>query len=427
MAMPVVFSMVITIIYNIADTFFISQTQNTALVAGVSLCAPIFTILMAFGNIFGQGGSSLLSRLLGQNDKENMHRVSSFCFYISLLFGAGMTLLMLVFHTPFLHALGAAEDTISYASDYYMVMAIGAPFLVASFIHSNLLRCEGMAVASMIGSIGGALINIILDPILISGFHMGAKGAAVASVIGYICSDIYYLVIVLKKSRILSVKFSEVKVQPDHMIQIFAVGTTAAVSNWMSSLCQIVTNHFLLAYGSEKIAAMGIALRVSMIVLLIITGLSFGGAPLIGYHFGAQKKEELKKLLKFMFTFIGSVALILTLILMLSAPWAISLFLNDASIVTAGSLMLRLQVMTMVFGAVVLIITIIFQASGKAVDAMIMSLSRQGVIFLAVITLTSKLLGYNGILAAQPIADVISAALGLFLLYKNFYLKHLAG
>lgn len=425
MAMPVVFSMVITIIYNIADTFFIAQTQNTALVAGVSLCAPIFTILMAFGNIFGQGGSSLLSRLLGQDDVENMHHVSSFCFYIAIIFGVGMAALMLIFHTPFLHLLGAAEDTMEYASEYYVVMAIGAPFLVTSFIHSNLLRCEGMAMESMIGSVGGAVINVILDPILISGLHMGAKGAAVASVFGYFCSDIYYLVVVLKKSRILSVKFSEMKVLKDHAVQIFAVGTTAAVSNWMSSLCQIVTNHYLLNYGSDKIAAMGIALRVSMIVLLIVTGLSFGGAPLIGYNFGAQKKAELKKLLKFMFTFIGSVTLVLSAILLIAAPYAISMFLTDTTIVTAGTLMLRLQVVTMVLGAIVLIATIVFQASGKAMDAMIMSLSRQGVIFLVVIFITSKVAGYNGILAAQPVADVISAALGLFLLYKHFYVPFL--
>lgn len=278
---------------------------------------------------------------------------------------------------------------------------------------------------SMIGSVGGAVINIILDPILISGLHMGAKGAAIASVFGYFCSDIYYLVIVLKTSRILSVKFSEWKVSKDHAMQIFAVGTTAAVSNWMSSLCQIVTNQFLLTYGSDKIAAMGIALRVSMIVLLIVTGLSFGGAPLIGYNFGAQKKAELKKLLKFMFTFIGGVALILTVILMVAAPYAISMFLTDTAIVSAGTLMLRLQVLTMVLGAVVLITTIVFQASGKAADAMVMSWSRQGIIFLVVIFITSKVAGYTGILIAQPVADVISAALGVFLLYKHFYVPFL--
>lgn len=425
MAMPVVFSMVITIIYNIADTFFIAQTQNTALVAGVSLCAPVFTILMAFGNIFGQGGSSLLSRLLGQNDVENMHHVSSFCFYISLIFGLGMGVLMLVFHTPFLHLLGAAEDTISFASEYYTVMAIGAPFLVASFIHSNLLRCEGMAMESMVGTVGGAVINVILDPILISMFHMGARGAAIASVFGYFCSDVYFLLIVLKKSRILSIRFSEMKVVKDHAIQIFAVGTAAAVSNWMSSLCQIVTNQFLLNYGSDKIAAMGIALRVSMIVLLVVTGLSFGGAPLIGYYFGAQKKEDLKKLLKFMFTFIGSVTLVLTAVLLLAAPFASGMFLTDAAIVAEGTLMLRLQVATMILAAVVLIVTIVFQASGKAGDAMMMSLSRQGVIFLVVIAITSRIAGYHGILAAQPVADVISAAFGLFLLYKDFYVPFL--
>ena len=168
MALPSVFGLMVSVVYNLADTFFIAQSNDTALIAGVSLCAPVFTALMAFGNIYGQGGSSLISRLLGQDDREGTGRVSSFCFYVALTTGVVLAALMMLFRVPLLGILGATAETMPHAQAYYTVLAIGAPATVLNFIHSNLVRCEGMATQSMIGSIGGTVINIILDPILIT-------------------------------------------------------------------------------------------------------------------------------------------------------------------------------------------------------------------------------------------------------------------
>ena len=155
LSLPLVLSMTVSLIYNLADTFFVAQTQNTNIVAGVSLCAPLFTTLMALGNIFGQGGSSLISRLLGKNDTTATRRVSAFCFWGAILIGALMGFIMLLFRTPLLYVIGANEETFNFARDYYTWLAIGAPALVLSFIHSNLLRSEGMSKESMIGTMGG--------------------------------------------------------------------------------------------------------------------------------------------------------------------------------------------------------------------------------------------------------------------------------
>ena len=174
MALPSVFGLMVSVVYNLADTFFIAQSNDTALIAGVSLCAPVFTALMAFGNIYGQGGSSLISRLLGQDDREGTGRVSSFCFYVALTTGVVLAALMMLFRVPLLGILGATAETMPHAEAYYTVLAIGAPATVLNFIHSNLVRCEGMATQSMIGSIGGTVINIILDPILITTVGWGA-------------------------------------------------------------------------------------------------------------------------------------------------------------------------------------------------------------------------------------------------------------
>ena len=200
LSLPLVFSMVITLIYNLADTFFVAQTNDTNIVAGVSLGMPLFTLLMALGNIFGQGGSSLISRLLGQDNRQDIRRVSSFCFYVTIFTGIIIAVLMLVFRIPLLYVIGADAETFSHASDYYVFLAIGAPITMLSFIHSNLLRSEGMSKESMIGTVLGALVNIVLDPIFISVIGWGAAGAAIATVIGYLCSDIFFIIIVMKKA-----------------------------------------------------------------------------------------------------------------------------------------------------------------------------------------------------------------------------------
>ncbi len=426
-SLPVVFSMVVSIVYNVADTFFISQTQNTALVAAVSLCAPCFTTLMALGNIFGQGGNSLISRYMGQGNDDDIRRVSSFCLYAAITVGlvAGMALLAL--RVPVLRLFGATHQTMQYALDYYVVLSLGAPLCVLTFIHSNLLRSEGLAMESMVGTVGGAVINIVLDPIFISGLGLNATGAATATVIGYAFSDLYFLVVVHKRSRVLSLNVKDARVTMQQAGQVFAIGTSAALANLMQSVCMILMNQFLLPYGNDKIAAMGIVLKVSMIVLLVVTGFSFGGAPLMGYYIGAKDGRRLRQLLRFATILLCSLALLMSLTLIVLAPAAMQVFLKDPGVVRDGALMLRLQVLGMVCAAVVLLVTNLFQAAGKPVESLLLSVSRQGVVFLAVILVVQHVAGYVGILAAQPIADLLSAALAGILYFLRFRTREADG
>ena len=234
LAMPLVFSMVVSLIYNLADTFFVAQTNNTALVAGVSLATPLFTLLMAVGNIFAQGGSSLISRYLGQQDRQAVRRISCFCFYTTILVGVVIGVVMLLFRRPILGVLGADDQTFPHASAYYFYLALGAPILILSFIHSNLLRSEGMSRQSMIGTILGAVINIVLDPIFISGLGLGAAGAAIATIIGYLGSDLYFLAVVLRRSKVLSVLPAEYGASPRQVVQILTVGIILARTYYKS-------------------------------------------------------------------------------------------------------------------------------------------------------------------------------------------------
>ena len=416
MAFPVVLGLVVTLIYNLADTFFIAQTNDTNLIAGVSVCAPVFTTLMAFGNIFGQGGSSLISRLLGVNDYENVAHVSSFCFYIAIATGVVLAVLMTIFSTPLLSLLGANADTLPHARSYYTALSVCSPIIVVSFIHQSFVRCEGLATESMFGTVLGAVINIILDPILITVLNMGAMGAAIATVIGYLCSVLYFLLLLNKKSRCLSVKLSGYHISVRLLRQILGIGVTAALSNLMQSLTVIIINHFLLSYGNDKIAAMGIVLKINMIAQLMLTGFAFGGVPLFGYLYGAGQGKELKKLVRFCLGFLSGLSVVLTVVLCLFAAPIMGLFLKDAFLISTGTEMLRWQVVSALFAGIVLLMTVLFQATGKVIPSFVMSISRQGVVFIAVLFICVKLFAYQGVLMAQAVADVISTMFAIALL-----------
>lgn len=353
LSLPLVFSMVVTLIYNLADTYFVAQTNDTNIVAGVSLGMPVFTLLMALGNIFGQGGTSLISRLFGQKDRQGMEHASSFCFYITGFLGILIAGFMLIFRIPLLHVIGASTETFAHASDYYIYLAIGAPAVMLSFIHSNFLRSEGMSKESMAGTVLGAVINIILDPVFISVLGLGASGAAIATVIGY-----------------------------------------------------------------DKIAAMGIVLKVNMIALLLLTGFAFGGQPLFGYYYGSNDKKRLSKLLRFCFSFISIIAAALTAIIFVAAPFLMKCFMDNESIITDGTAMLRWQVITMVLVGVILLMTIIFQSMGKVAGSFILSVSRQGIVFLITLVIAYRTLGYMGIILSQAVADLLTAIIAI-LLFKN--------
>ena len=417
LALPVVFSMVVSLVYNMVDTYFIAQTGNTNLVAGVSLSAPVFTLMIALGDIFGLGGSSVISRLFGEKKDEDGKRLSVFCFYAAILCGIVVTIVMMMLREPILYVLGADQDTISYASGYFTYIVLGAPFIILSFTPSNLLRTEGFATAAMTGNILGAVVNMILDPVFISVLGLGAAGAAIATVIGNIFADLFYVWFLLKKSRRLSINPAGFHIHIAEVGQILAIGIPASITNLMQSIGIALTNRSLLTYGNDRVAAMGIVMKVNLIAVLILVGFAFGAQPLIGYNYGAKNHARLKEILRFCYEFECGVAAVLAGALSLAAPAMKGLFMQDASIIEIGVPMLRMQQMGMVFTAVVLVTTCTFQSAGKAVGAFLLSVSRQGVVFAAVLFIASKTFAYSGVLMAQAVSDLLTAILAVILLH----------
>ena len=423
MALPVVLSMLVSLVYNMVDTWFLAQTQNTALVAGVSLCAPMFTLMVAMGDIFGLGGSSLISRLLGQGEKQRVRHVSAFCCYGAILWGVLIGAVMLLLRHPILSLLGAKSDTMDSAMAYYCYLALGAPAIIFTLVPSNILRTEGMAVASMVGSITGALVNIVLDPIFIFGLNMGAGGAALATVLSNVVSAVMFIVLLCTKSRRLSMGLRDCSVQGAELREILVIGFPASITNLMQSFAMTLTNRFLLPYGTENVAALGIALKVNMIVMLILVGFAFGAQPLLGYNYGANNRDRLRGILKFDILVELVFSAVMTVLFLIAAPQIIRIFMSDESVIRAGSRILRCMVITMPLMGIILVCTTLFQAAGKGMPAFLLSISRQGVALLLCMVVLSWLFGFYGVILAQAAADVVSVLLSLVLLKRSNIFK----
>ena len=418
LALPVVLSMMVSLVYNMVDTYFIALTGKQELVAGVSLAAPIFTLMIAFGDIFGLGGSSLISRLFGEKREEEAERASAFCLWAAIGFGIFVTIVLLVFRTPILKLLGTDAATFEYAGDYYTWIAVGAASIILGLVPSNILRTEGLATQAMAGSILGSIVNIILDPVFIFGLGQGAAGAAMATVIGNVIADVYYIYVMNKKAKRLSVSLKEIKIPGTMIRDILVIGIPASITNLMQSIMIMITNHYLIAYGTDKVAAMGIALKANMISAFILVGFAFGGQPLVGYNYGARNKKRLKEILRFAYLFEAGLALVFTISISVFAPAIIKIFMNQSDIITNGAMMLRFQQLGMVFMAVTLVSTCVCQSVGSAAGAFVLSISRQGVLYAVLLIVLNGIFGYTGIVATQACADVLTAVIALAIIRK---------
>ena len=417
LSVPVVLAMVLNVVYNMVDTWFISMTGDANLVAGVSICGPIFVLSVAIGDIWGLGGSSLISRLLGKKQDGEAGEVSSFCLYAA--FGTGLVFMaaMLLFRDPVLHLLGANDASMPHATSYYSWIALGTPFIILSMIPNNELRTEGLATLGMWAAIAGTVANLILDPLLIFTLKMGAGGAALATSLSNVLSCALYVLIIRKKCRVVTVEFRKAGKGGRNIGEILRIGIPASVTNITFSLSMMITNRALEPYGNENIAAMGIAMKINMICLMTLIGFAFGGQPLFGYCYGSRDYPRFRKTLRFAFLLEFGLGAGFAAVLFFAAPFLIRLFLEDSKVIASGTEMLRYMQISSLLVGVPLVSTCVCQAVGHASGALILSLSRQGVLFLAAITLLSSWLGFTGILLAQPATDLQTGILASVIIF----------
>lgn len=419
LALPVVLGMVASMIYNLADTFFVAQTGNADLVAGIALGSPLFSFMLAIGDIFGLGGSAVISRVLGKHDYQQSARISSFCFYAAIALSLVLTVLLLVFEAPILTLLGATNATRPYIADFYRVLVLGSTFIIVSLVPGNIIRTEGLAQLSMIATVSGTILTIILDPLFLFGFHWGAAGVASANVLGFAVNT-GLLVIFMRRAKSLSLAPNQAHISRPTFKAVVAVGIPASLTNLTQSFGLMLLNSYLAAYGAQAVAAMGIVQKIYMVVMMVMIGFAFGAQPLIGYNYGAKNWPRLRATLRFDLKIEGGYALVCAILLIIFAPQLIALFMNQPTIVAMGTVMLRAILITTPLVGFILVFTTVFQSVGNGTSALIMALARQAVLLGLAIVILAYFFGLTGIIWAQPVADVLTYLLGGWLYRRAF-------
>nr|WP_191384103.1 MATE family efflux transporter [uncultured Lachnoclostridium sp.] len=418
MAIPSVISSLVTVLYNMADTFFVGQTGDALQVAAVSLTNPIFILFMAFANMFGMGGSAAASMALGQKNERRVRQVSSFVTYASLIVGVLFAVILLVFTGPVLSLFGADAQTYEYARGYTVYVAVGAPFIIWSAAASFVVRAEGASREAMVGSMIGTIANIVLDPIFISGFGMGAAGAAIATTIGNIMASVYYLWYFLQRSRSMSLSPRDFSCRDGILRGVCATGLPTAIFSALMSVSTIVLNQILVSYGNAPVAAIGIVFKANMFITFLQMGLANGVQPLLGYSYGAGSRDRFREVESFTKKCCVVVGVAATALFFVAREPIIRLFISDDDVVRYGVAMLVAYMVSGPFIGLLFVNMNCMQSVEHALPATVLSVMRQGVLLIPLFYLLEAMAGLDGVICGQAITDYIAVLLSI-IIWRN--------
>lgn len=410
-ALPAMAAMLMVLIYNLADTFFIGQTHDDLQVAAVSLATPVFLIFMAVGTVFGIGGTSVISRAMGQGRQDHAKKVCSFCMWGCVAVGAAMSAFFLLFMDEILGWIGATPDTWDYAKTYLTIVSCCGPFVLIGNCYSNVIRAEGQSGKAMMGQLIGNLLNVVLDPLLILVFGWDIAGAAVATVIGNVVGAGYYILYFLRGSSTLSIRLKDFALGGGVCSGILAIGIPASLGSLLMSVSQIIVNALMTDYGDMALAGIGVAMKVTMMTGMVCIGFGQGIQPLLGYCVGAKLWERFKKVMKFSLVFSLALSVVMTGVCYLFTNGIVSAFLTDPAAFDYAVQFSRILLTTSFLFGAFYVLSNALQAMGAATAALIVNLSRQGIIYIPALFILKAALGASGLAWAQPVADLLSTAL----------------
>ena len=414
LSLPTIISMLVTSFYNMADTFFVGRidTQSTAAV-GVAFSAMAFIQAVSF--FFGHGSGNYISRCLGAKHYEDAERMAATGFFSAL--GAGVLIAVLgnVFITPISRLLGSTETILPYTVAYLRVIFLGAPFLLGSFVLNNQMRFQGSASVSMIGITAGAVLNIVLDPVLIFGFHMGVAGAAWATSFSQMVS--FILLCILSTRTPIHVRITRFTPTVHYFSNIFRGGVPSLCRQGIGSVATVALNVAAGAYGGASadaaIAAMGVVNRITTFANSALIGFGQGFQPICGTNYGAGKYTRVREAFFFCLKLGAAVLAVFAAVGIVFAEPLVHLFRADADVVSVGALALRAQCLTFVLNVWVILCTMMLQTVGMAFRASVVALARQGLFFLPAVALLPLAFGLFGVQTAQTAADLLGFALAL--------------
>lgn len=412
LAVPTIISMLVTSFYNMADTYFVGKidTQSTA---AVGIVFSVMSIIQAVGFFFGHGSGNYISRKLGAQETGNAEKMAATGFFWALFMGIFLAVVGLIFLTPLSLALGSTPTILPYTEKYLGIILLGAPFMTASLVLNNQIRFQGNAAYAMVGIVSGAVINVILDPILIFVFDMGISGAALATVISQICS-FSLLLYMGRKGGNIRIRFKNFTPSLAFIKEIIGGGTPSLARQGLASVATILLNVAAGAYGDAAIAGMSIVTRIAMFINAFLIGFGQGFQPVCGFNYGAGLYARVRQ----GFWFCVKVGFIFLLVCALAgmgfAEEIVSLFRKgDPDVIAVGAAALRWQFITFPLGSWIVMSNMMLQTIRKPVKATIISSARQGLFFIPLIFILSHYLGLQGVEMCQAVADLLTFILAI--------------
>ncbi len=408
LALPTVLSMVVQIFYNLTDTFFIGKLNDPYQVAAVTIAMPVTMFQMAVAGIFGNGGASYLSRLLGQKKFSTAREAASSSLFGCILISLVVGIWGYFSSSELVRMIGASANSAGFASAYINIILLGSPIVMLNFAMTQLLRAEGAANQAMIGLLIGTGVNIVLDPLFIFGFNMGVSGAALATVIGNACGMMWYIRYYLQGKSAVAPGLEAVKLHWETYKQILFIGIPASLGQITASLGSSVSYNLASYYGDYHVAALGVAMRVFTIPIFIFLGIAIGIQPLVGFNFGARNYSRMKETIRKSLVISASLAILGILLLTFFPGQLMLLFIKDQLVVSIGTMVLLAYVFAIPFASVGMIFMTTLQSMGKALPALIVAVSRQGIVYLPALYLLNKIHGFEGLVLALPVADALT-------------------
>ena len=425
LAVPTILSSLVTVLYNLADTYFVGMLNNSVQNAAVTLAAPLILAFNAVNNLFGVGSSSMMSRALGSRDYETVHRSSAFGFYCSIFCGLLFSLLYVIFQPFVLTILGADATTAEATAGYLRwTVACGAAPTILNVVMAYLVRAEGAALHASIGTMSGCILNIILDPIFILpwGLNMGAEGAGLATFLSncVACGYFFVLLYVKRENTHVCIKPSMFCLKRRIVLGVCGVGIPASIQNLLNVTGMTVLNNFTSSYGSDAVAAMGITQKINMVPMQIAMGLSQGIMPLVSYNYASGNTPRMKKTLTFATKIAISSLVAVAAGYFVGAGFLVRLFMQNPEIVAYGTRFLRGFCLGLPFLCMDFLAVGVFQAVGLGKNAFVFAILRKVVLEIPALIILNALFPLYGLAYAQFAAEIILAAAAVVVLIRMF-------
>ena len=415
MGIPTMLGMMVNAIYNLVDAYFVGGL-GTSQMGAISVVYPLGQVVVGLGLLFGNGSASYLSRLLGNRDQEQADRVASTALYSSVAVGAVLIIFSMIFLRPILRLLGATDSIMPYAMTYAGIYVVSCIFNVFNVTMNNIVTSEGAAKTTMFALMAGAVLNIGLDPVFIYTLDMGVAGAAIATAISQIVSTLIYLTFIFRKKSIYSFKIKNCTFTKEIMSEIFKIGIPTLVFQILTSLSISLVNTQAGPYGDSVIAGMGAVTRIVSMGSLIVFGFIKGFQPIAGYSYGAKKFDRLHKAIRTSILWSTVFCVIYGLLLTIFSSRIIAQFTDgDLEMIRVGTQSLRINGLSFLLFGFYTVYSSLFLALGKGLEGFVLGACRQGICFVPVILILPVFWGINGILYVQPIADVLSAIITIFM------------